>query len=180
MTTSRAALRYAKALLLEADQQNIAEAVQQDMLSVFQTINESKDLQVALASPIIKTSDKRDVLLKVFESNSELTKGLIQVLAGNQRTDLLQNIAGSYINLYNDRAGIKEVEVTTAVALTPEMEKKVLDKAKELTQAKEVKLTATIDEKILGGFIIRFGDSQYDASVSNQLKTIKREFSKSL
>lgn len=180
MSTNRAALRYAKALLLEADQQNIAPAVKQDMLSVFQTIEESKELQVALSSPVIKTSDKRDVLLQVFNKQSELTKGLIQVLAINQRTDLLNEVAEAYISIFNDREGIKEVTVTTAIALSSELEKKVLDKAKELTQAKEVILSSKIDESILGGFIIRFGDLQYDASVANQLKTIKREFSKRL
>jgi F-type H+-transporting ATPase subunit delta len=65
--------------------------------------------------------------------------------------------------------------VTTAVALTGDLEKKVLAKVKELT-GKNVTLKNIIDETVLGGFILRAGDLQYDASIANQLNTLKREF----
>ncbi len=59
--------------------------------------------------------------------------------------------------------------------MTPELEVKVMAKLKTLT-TKEVTLNKTVDENILGGFILRVGDQQYDASVSNQLNTLKSKF----
>lgn len=180
MRTSRAALRYAKALLLEADEQSNAEVMQQDMQSVYATIQASKDLRLALGNPLIKSVDKKEILLEVFAKQSKATHELIAVLVHNKRTDLFAEIAKTYIDLYNERIGVKEVEVITATALTPEMETRVLAKAKEITKANEVILTSTINPDLLGGFIIRVGDVEYNASVSNQLMSIKKEFTKRL
>ena len=69
--------------------------------------------------------------------------------------------------------------VTTAVPLTAALEKKILAKVKELTGSK-VSLENKIDESIVGGFVLRIGDLQYDASVANKLNTLKREFTNSL
>jgi F-type H+-transporting ATPase subunit delta len=65
--------------------------------------------------------------------------------------------------------------VTTAVPLTKELEAKVLAKVKELT-GNDVSLENKIDENIIGGFILRVGDLQYNASIANKLNTLKREF----
>ena len=71
----------------------------------------------------------------------------------------------------------KEVaKVTTAIPMTNDLEIKVLAKVKELT-SKAVTLENMVDESILGGFILRVGDKQYDASISNKLSKLKREFS---
>lgn len=180
MSTSRAALRYAKALLLEADQQSNTEVMQQDMQAVYTTMQASRDLRLALGSPIIKWEDKKQVLLEVFAKQSKATHNLIEVLIYNKRADLLGEISKAYINQYNERKGVKNVEVITATALTSEMEARVLAKAKEITKANEVILTSTINPDLLGGFIIRVGDVEYNASISNQLENIKNEFTKRL
>jgi len=65
--------------------------------------------------------------------------------------------------------------VTTAVALTPALEKIILAKASQLSTA-EITLENTIDPSIIGGFILRIGDLQYNASVAHQLDQLKREF----
>ena len=66
-------------------------------------------------------------------------------------------------------------KVTTAVPLTDELKVKVLAKVKELT-GKDAEIQSTVDESILGGFILRVGDIQYDASIANKLDKLKREF----
>ena len=64
--------------------------------------------------------------------------------------------------------------------MTPEIEAKVLSKVKQMTGSENVTINNTIDESIIGGFILRVGDLQYNASIANQLGNLKREFSKSL
>jgi F-type H+-transporting ATPase subunit delta len=178
--SSKAAIRYAKAVLQQANETEVAEAMFEDMKSVYTTLKDSKELRSVLKSPVVKSNDKRDALLSIFEKQSITTKRLIQVLVDNKRIALLGAVASSYIDLYNESKGVKVAKVTTAVALTPSLEEKVLAKVKELTGSTSVTLNKEIDPSIIGGFILRVGDLQYNASIANQLGNIKREFSKSL
>lgn len=180
MGSTRAANRYAKAILdLSKDSGNVS-AVLEDMKTVVATLNQSKDLRVALQSPVVKGEYKRAILRQVFSAASKETIGLVDILIDNKRASLIGDVAQSYITLYNQSKGIQTATVTTAVPLTPELEQKVLDKVKSLTGSTEVKLDNIIDESILGGFVLRVGDTQYNASIATQLSKLKREFSNSL
>ena len=178
--SSKAAIRYAKAVLQQAIEANAVNEVFDDMQAVSATISGSKELRLVLKSPVIKAEDKKEALLKIFLNESAITKGLIHVLIENKRIGQLGNVASSYIYLYNESKGIKVAQVTTAVALTPGLEEQILEKFKELTGSTSVTLENEIDVSIIGGFILRVGDLQYNASIANQLGNIKREFSKSL
>jgi F-type H+-transporting ATPase subunit delta len=177
---SRAAIRYAKAVLQHANETNATEQVFNDMKSVHQTIAASKELRNMLKSPIIKGEDKKQALLSIFKDQSDATKGLISILVDNKRSEVLDGVSQSFISIYNEAKGVKVAQVTSAVALTPELETKVLAKVKDLTGSNHVTIESTIDASIIGGFILRVGDIQYNASIANQLGNIKREFSKSL
>ncbi|NND89048.1 MAG: ATP synthase F1 subunit delta [Flavobacteriaceae bacterium] len=178
--SSRAAIRYAKAVLDQANGSNTEAVVFEDMKSVAATLENSKDLRVVLNSPVIKAEDKKQALVTIFDQNSDVTKQLIRVLSTNKRIDLLGDVANSFIDLYNEAEGVKVAKVTTAVPLSSELETKVLAKVKEMTGSDRVTLENKIDESIIGGFILRVGDLQYNASIAQQLDNIKREFTKSL
>ena len=94
--------------------------------------------------------------------------------------EALRHVAARYIDLYNQQRGIQVAHVTTAVELTEKLEKEVLSKVKELTGSNSVTIENKIDPSIIGGFVLRVGDLQYNASIANQLGSLKREFSKSL
>lgn len=180
MGSTRAAIRYAKAVLDLTKDTNATDAVLNDMKAVVATLGESKDLRLALQSPVIKAEDKRAVLKEVFKDSSKETIGLIDVLVDNKRVDMLGHVATSFVDLYNKSQGVQTAIVTTATALTPELEAKVLAKVTELTGSTDVKLESIINEDIIGGFILRVGDTQYNASIASQLGKLKREFSNSL
>lgn len=177
---SRAAIRYAKAILNKANENNTQAVVFGDMQSVYNTIENSRELQAVLQSPVIKANDKKEALLKIFSGQSEATHSLINILVENQRASLLADVAKSYVQLYNDEQGVKVATVITAVPLSSELESKVMAKVKELTGSDKVTLKNEIDPAIIGGFILRVGDIQYNASIANQLGNLKREFSKSI
>ena len=178
--STRAAIRYAKAVLDQANHAKISEVVFGDMNSIQETLAGSKELRVVLQSPVVKAEDKKQALIKIFEKNSDVTKGLIQILSSNKRINLLGVVAGAYVDLYNNSKGVKVATVITAVAITPEIQATVLSKVKEMTGSENVTIDNTIDDSIIGGFILRVGDLQYNASIANQLGNLKREFSKSL
>ena len=180
MGSTRAAIRYARAVLDLSKDQNTVDTVLNDMKGVVSTLEGSKDLRLALQSPVVKAEDKRAVLKEVFSTSSKETTGLIDILVDNKRVDMLGLVASNFVDLYNRSQGVQTATVTTATGLTPELEAKVLAKVTELTGSTDVKLENIINEDIIGGFILRVGDTQYNASIASQLGRLKREFSNSL
>lgn len=172
---SRAAIRYAKALLSLANTNNVAEVVNADMTHIAETISNNKELSEMLHNPILPSAKKNEVLRAVFTTVNALTNNLFDTLAQNKRTHLLHAIGNAFTQLYNESKGNQIAQVTTATAITPQLEAKILDKVTQLT-GKQATLVNTIDESILGGFILRVGDMQYNASIANKLKQLKREF----
>ena len=175
MSGSRAAIRYAKALLSLATDQKSAEAVNDDMKIITTAILQSEDLSQMLQSPVVRSSDKKAVLASVFKNTNVATSNLIDTLISNKRLALLNDVAAGYIQLYDQMRGTQVATVTTAIPLTSDLKTKVLAKVKELTD-KEAEVENIIDESILGGFILRVGDIQYNASIANKLDKLKREF----
>ena len=156
-----------------------AEAVEVDMQKIASTITQSVELQRVLESPVIKTEAKKNALLEIFKDSHEVSKGLIQTLLDNKRIGLLQEVALKYIILHQTHKGEETAYVTTAVPLTGELEKKILEAVTKAT-GKKVALENRIDQNIIGGFVLRIGDTQYDASIASKLNGIKREFTNSL
>ncbi len=176
MKGTRAAIRYAKAILDLAKDQNSAPAVNDDMKLIINAIADNKELKSLLNSPVVKAAQKTAVLKEVFANTNAITTGLVDVLAENKRLTLLEAVATEYTSLFDASQGFQKAHVTTAVALTDDMNAKVLAKVKELT-GKEALIENTIDESILGGFILRVGDLQYNASIANNFNKLKRTFS---
>ncbi len=179
MSDSRAALRYAKAILDLAVENKATDALEKDMRTIVGTVSESKELREMLASPVIKGAAKKEALLAVFAGSHDITEGTISMLVSNKRVAMLNEVASKYLILNEKLKGKDIAFVTTAVPLTAELEKKVLAKVAELTGSK-VSIENKIDESIIGGFVLRVGDLQYDASIANKLSSLKREFTNSL
>ena len=175
MAGTRAAIRYAKAVLSLATDNQKAEAVQADMALIGQSIANNASLENALKSPVVKLLEKAAVLDALFPSVSSESKSLFTTLVSNKRVNILGQIATQYGILYDQLNNKENAFVTTAIPMTSELEEKVMAKLKTLT-TKEVTLHKSVDANILGGFVLRVGDLQYDASVSNQLNTLKRKF----
>ena len=175
MAGARAAIRYAKAVLSLATDQNTAETVNNDMKLIANTIAQSKDLSDMLQSPVVGASIKKAALLEIFKNTNELTANLINTLVTNKRIAILEMVALKYSELFDQLRGTQVATVTTAIPLTEDLNVKVLAKVKELT-GKKAEVENIIDESIIGGFILRVGDVQYNASIANQLNKLKREF----
>lgn len=180
MKGTRAALRYAKALLNLAKEQGLQEEVNENMLLIANTISESKELQIMLKSPIIKSDVKSKVLKAIFETHiNNLSKGLLDLLIENKRIELLLVTAKEYTLIFDYLMGYEVAIVTTAIPLSTEMEKTILEKINTLT-SNEVSIKNIINPDIIGGFILRLGDIQYDASILQKIQTLKRNFKKNL
>ncbi len=179
MNESRAAIRYAKAILDLAVDKKATDAVEKDMRSIVATISDSKELRQMLSSPVISGATKKEVLLKIFKGSNAISEGLIGMLVDNKRVSILNEVALKFIILNEQQKGKDVAYVTTAVPMDAAMEKKILKQLTTIT-GNEVTIENTVDENIIGGFVLRVGDLQYDASIVNKLNNLKREFTNSL
>ena len=175
MSGTRAAIRYAKAVLSLAIDQKSEQTLNDDMKLIAKTISENTDLDAALKNAIAKQDTKKDILNQVFTGLNPLTSKLFDVLVDNNRIDAIADVARKYNELYESHIGKEKATVTTAVPMTEDLEIKVMAKIKELT-SKSVELENIVDENIIGGFILRVGDIQYNASIASKLNKLKREF----
>ena len=172
---SRAAIRYAKAILETAVSSGKANQVNDDMKSIIITVASSTDLKEFLSSPIITSDLKMNALSEVFASVQAETKSLFRLLQENKRFEILVAIATQFNAQFDEMNGVEVAKVTTAFPITAELEAKILAKAATIS-TKKLTIQNTVDPSIIGGFILRIGDKQYNASVSNRLQELKREF----
>ena len=177
MKSSRAAIRYAKALILESVEKDSLEEMNSDMRIILNTFEENQNLRSLVESRVVKNSLKLSTLSLIFKNLNSLAIKFINVLSENNRIDLLEIISFKFTELYKEQKGIKSALVTTAVPLNEEMKSEVLSVISKLTN-KQTTLSNKVDSSLIGGFILRVGDIEYNASFRNKLKTIKQEFTK--
>ena len=161
--------RYAKSLLDFAIEKNVVDAVYTDMVGFKETCEGSKDLVLALKSPIIKHYTKLAILNKLF---NPVTYSIFVIITNKNRESILPAIAKQFINLYTEFKGIQKADITSASPLTEDQKKTVTKIVKDYT-GKEVQLTEHIDESLIGGFILRVGDQQIDDSIRRKLNDLK-------
>ncbi|MEN2398468.1 ATP synthase F1 subunit delta [Flavobacterium sp. MC2016-06] len=176
MASIRAAIRYAKAILDLANSKGVAEAVNNDMKSIASAIENNLELSTFIQNPTAKVEVKESALLEVFANVNGVTKGLFHLLFENKRFEILDAIAVEYSRVYDESNGIEIAKVTTAIPMDAALEAKVLAKIATLSD-KKITIENIVDASIIGGFILRIGDQQYNASVANRLQVLKRELS---
>ena len=176
MAGTRAAIRYAKAILNISNSKGVVEVVNNDMKWIASTINTNEELSTFIQSPTTTVEAKEKALLEVFSGVNALTQGLFHLLFENKRFEILEAVALEYNKLSDEMNGIEVAKVTTAIPMDAALETKVLAKIATLSD-KKITIENTVDASIIGGFILRIGDKQYNASVANRLQVLKREFS---
>ncbi|MCB0396569.1 MAG: ATP synthase F1 subunit delta [Flavobacteriales bacterium] len=177
MHGSRAANRYAKSLYQLSIDQGVLEEVYADMRMIGQSLHDSKDLVSLLKSPIVKTDRKWKVLETIYNGKvNKVTLAFIRLMTQNKREALLEMIGEHFVFLYKQYKGIITAEVTAAVSLDEDMKKKILSIIGK-TAGSNIEIVEKTDPSLIGGFIIKFGDKQYDASVAHRLKELKKAFS---
>jgi len=173
MAGTRAAIRYAKAILSMADSIGVANEINNDMVLIASTIKGNSELNTFIQSPTISVDVKENALLEVFANVNGVTKGFFHLLFENKRFEILEAIAVAYSELFDEANGLEVAVVTTAIPMDAGLEAKVLAKIESLSD-KKVTIKNVVDPAIIGGFVLRIGDKQYNASIANRLQVLKR------
>jgi F-type H+-transporting ATPase subunit delta len=172
---SHIAVPYAKALFEFALEKDAVEIVYQDMAALKSLCTSNRDFLLMLKSPILKTEKKQRILSEVFKSSiSEISIAFLRIITAKRRESLLPDMAIAFIDLYKNYKGILTTYVKTAVPVTEDIRKKILEVMSSQTKG-NVELIEEVKEDLIGGFVLQWNDMQYDASILHQINKMKKE-----
>ena len=178
MRESLAGNRYEKSLIGLSIEKKELDTVYNDMVLISETVENSKDLDLLLKSPVVKTDKKQEILSSIFgKETSELTKQFLLLISSRNREAIIGDIAGAFVRQYKVIKKIIVTEVTSAIKLESAQKKKILQLL-NTNESSSVEVIEKINPEIIGGFIVRVDDKQIDASISRKLDDLKQGFSK--
>jgi len=175
MYKSLVTLRYAKALFLQAEEEEQAERILEDVDQIVRVIKDAPELHRALSHPVISTSQKLRVASEVFQDRiTPLTLRFIRLVIKNKRGTYLMDILRNFKDIYNYNRGIQTVRLTTAMGLGDREKEDIKQLIRKNFHARKVDFSEDVDPDIIGGFIIQVEDQLLDASVRRQLNAIRK------
>ena len=175
MLTSKVAKRYAQGLLDFTKDTGNTDSVFLEMKDIIKIMSESKDLNQFLDSPFIDAKKKDSISMEIFQSFSPVAKNIIRLVIRHGRESQLKNIAQEFVNKVEDIRGTQRISLTIASDLSQDTVAKIVADSK-MVNSSSYDLETIIKPDILGGYILRVGDQQIDASVRTKLNNIKKEF----
>ena len=178
--SSKVAKRYAKALLDYSIEKHEEDNFFQEISSLVEVVRENPDLRALLHSPIVRMEIKHKVLQEVFSQRSAILNLLIEILVENKRVSDLYDIAREYVIQYNRYKGKTTAYLTTAVELSESLKAQFVQKAIALSGGKKITLESRVEPQLIGGFILRIDDLQYNASIAHKLYGIKEQLSENV
>lgn len=177
MSTIRLATRYAKSLLDTASEVGKLTEVFDDMTGIKEAFSSSEQLRGVMKSPVIDKNKKHDILNALFSgkiSGTSLT--YLNNVIDKGREAYLPEIANAFIDQYNTSKAVISADIISASDVSSDLENQVIDIIKNKTGAKTVHLNSTVDESLIGGFILKYNDRLYDTSISGRLAKLRNEF----
>jgi F-type H+-transporting ATPase subunit delta len=177
MPNPRLASRYAKSLIDLAIEENLVEQIFADMQWLQKVLKASRDFANLLRSPIVKPEKKQQVVVAILKGNvSDTTILFIRLLIEKGRESSLPEIITSFIEQYKQYKSIYTVKLATASVLSDDLKNAIINQIKKTSEMQNIELETTVDEGLIGGFVLQAGDKLIDASVAYDLKQIARQF----
>ena len=180
MRVNLLAKRYAQAVFDLALETKTVDRVAQDMKLVNTVLEENRELRKVMANPVLDGSKKIKVIKALFASHvNELSLRFLNLITRKGREQYIQGICKAFEDIYMDYKNIMRAELVLASPSDAEIRKSIIASLRTLTD-KDVDLKEVVDEDIIGGFILRMEDYQYDASIVNQLRKLRKNFAENL
>lgn len=173
MIASQLALRYAEALYELAAEKQALESVENELALVEETLAAYGELATLLYHPQVPLAAKKETVTRVFGPQvADYVRNFLLLLVDKRRETALPAIIREYRALANKARNIAEAEVTTAMPLG-EGDKAALAAKLSAVTGKNVVLKTRIDERIVGGVVVKLGDKLIDGSVVRRLEALK-------
>jgi F-type H+-transporting ATPase subunit delta len=169
-----ASLQYANALADVALAQGAADAAQKQLGDFAAAFGVSAELRNFLTSPGVPREAKHDVIEKIAGriGAGKIIRNFLFVIADHQRTHILPEIVASFEDVIRQRQGIAEAEISSAIELSAAQKKRFAETLERLT-GKKIEAKYSLDPALLGGAVVRVGDTIYDGSVRSSLNEMR-------
>ncbi len=165
---------YAKALLGVGEKSGNTDQLLDELSAVAEAVSNQPSLNSTLQSPQVGAEEKLKLVGKIFEGKvSGPLMNFLKVLVGKDRFDCVAAISAAAKKLNDEKGGEIQATVTTAEQIDDSARDEI---AKQLSQklGKKVKLDSIIDASVVGGVVVRIGDTVYDNSVVGQLQQVRQ------
>lgn len=173
MSRAIASRRYALALLDVAVEANFLDKVIEDLHKIGEVLDSSRELVLALRCPLINVDLKFRILEEVFGREvGEKTMIFIKLLTRKKRANLLPGVISEFNTLLDERNGIINADVKSAVKLSDEQAKELVNGLSKRT-GKKIRAKMSLDESLIGGVTVKIGDTILDGSIQHQLQLFK-------
>lgn len=173
MNSGKISIRYARALLMSANEKKVSETVYSEMIALGKVFEEFPQMKNAMASPTISNSEKEELLISALENPGKETAAFIKFVIEEKREDYLPAIARMYEQIYRKENKIVISNLTCASDLSKEAIDAIKKYISDLSGATKVEIRTTIDESLIGGFVLDIEDTRLDASIKEQLKKLE-------
>ncbi len=169
-----ASLQYANALADIALAQGAAEPAAKQLQEFAAAYEQSSELRTFLASPAVTVETKHTVIEKIIKRQgaSKIVRNLLFVIADHRRTQLIPEILATFQQVIRQRQGVAEANVTSAVDLSAAQKKELAATLAKLT-GKKIEMNYAQDPALLGGVVVRIGDTIYDGSLRSRLNELR-------
>jgi len=168
---------YARSLFEAAKDQDKLDEIREQLGVFADAVAESHDLQVFFFSPYLSTQEKTDGLRRAIEGADEAFLNFLDLLVENHRMPVIFRIRRDFDELWEQENRLLPVQVTSAVPLDDAIVQEIGSTIGEQT-GKQVELSSHVDPDILGGIVVRVGNSILDASIRNRLEQLRKQVAK--
>jgi F-type H+-transporting ATPase subunit delta len=165
---------YSRSLFEVAKEHGKLDEIHEQLDEFVDALEANHDLQVFLFSPYFSTAEKKEGLRKVLEGPDPALENFLELLIEKHRTPVLFRIRRQFDERWQDEHRLLPVQVTSAVELDDATVEQIKHSIAEQTD-RQIELTTEVDPDILGGIVLRVGNSILDASIKNRLETLRRQ-----
>jgi F-type H+-transporting ATPase subunit delta len=165
---------YARSLFEVARDQDKLDEIREQLSELVEAFDEDRSLTTFFFSPYFSTEEKKEGLHKAIDGAEPIFLNFLELLLEKHRMPVIHRIRRDYDQLWREENKLLSVQVTSAVELDEKIVKDLGDRIAEQTDRK-IELTTTVEPDILGGIVLRVGNSILDASIRNRLEQLRRQ-----
>src|SRR5262245_42242839 len=165
---------YARSLFEVAKERNKLDLVREQLGTFADALDETRELQVFSFSPYFSTTEKQDGLDRAVSDADPVVVNFLKLLIENHRMPVIFRVRRGYDELWEQENKLLPVRVTSAVELDEGTVGQIGDRIAQQT-GRKVDLSSEVDPDILGGIVVRVGNSILDASIRNRLESLRKQ-----
>ena len=165
---------YARSLFEVAQEQSKLDTVRDELGAFADAVDANRELQTFFFSPYFSTAEKSDGLDRAVTGGDPIVVNFLKLLIENHRTPAVFRVRREFDRLWREENKLLPVQVTSAVALDQATVNQIGDRIAQQT-GRKIDLSASVEPDIIGGIVVRVGNSILDASIRNRLEQLRKQ-----